>query len=402
MSPHPWITLQIGAREHYALPRALHSRGALAGLITDLWLPPQSALAALPALQRLRDRWHPQLADAQVWAPGRRQLLVEAWLALSGKRRGWPGILARNQLFQRFAAAQLSQLSRQLPAHTTVMAYSYAARLPLAVARAQGWHTMLGQIDPGPEEERIVAGERCRYPELATSWQPAPTSYWQQWHLEIEEADRVLVNSPWSLKCLLQAGVSSHKLSIIPLIYETSLPPRPSPGARSRSAEPNFQLLFLGTIGLRKGVARLLEAMQLLEGAPIQLTLAGPTEIDPISWSGRSNIRWIGPVPRSHVATLYHQANAMILPTLSDGFAITQLESIAHGCPVITSVFCGEVVIPGVNGWLLPSLEPDSIAATIREAADTAQALPRPLRRPHLGLSELADAMQQLSLPALP
>ncbi|MFM9086747.1 MAG: glycosyltransferase, partial [Cyanobium sp.] len=176
----------------------------------------------------------------------------------------------------------------------------------------------------------------------------------------------------------------------IPLVYEPNVRGACAPPAPARP----FQLLFLGTIGLRKGIARLLEAMRLLEGQPVQLTLAGPSELDPQAWAAAPNIRWLGPVPRSQVADLYGQANAMILPTLSDGFAITQLEALAYNCPVIASPFCGEVVSPCLNGWLLPSLEPEAIAATILEAMDTAAALPRPLARPSFGLPELAAALQ--------
>lgn len=397
MSLSPWITLQIGAREHYAIPRALHQRGALAGLLTDLWLPPGSPLAALPSLQRLRDRWHPQLGDAPVWAPTKQQLLAEARLALRGRRRGWPGILARNLSFQRVVASRLRGLRRQLPPQTVLFAYSYAAHLPLAVAQAQGWRTVLGQIDPGPQEERIVAAERRRYPDLATGWQPAPASYWEQWHQELQQAERVLVNSSWSHRCLIQAGVPAHKLRTVPLIYDA---PR-TPPSHARPALPGraFQLLFLGTIGLRKGVARLLEAMRQLEGVPIQLTLAGPTEIDPVSWAERPNVRWIGAVPRSRVGELYAAADALVLPTLSDGFALTQLEALAHGCPVIASRFCGNVVTPGCNGWLLPALEPDILAATFREAAETAILLPRPLPCPAFGIEQLADALLELFNP---
>ncbi len=398
MTSAPWLTLQIGAREHYAIPRALHRRGALAGLVTDLWLPPGSRLAVLPGLQRLRDRWHPQLSDARVLAPTRRQLLVEASMAIRGRRMGWPGILARNQRFQRDATAQLRRIEQQLPPHTVVFAYSYAARLPLEVARAWGWRTALGQIDPGPEEERIVAAERRRYPDLATFWRPAPAAYWTQWHHELEQADRVVVNSTWSHQCLIKAGVPAAKLRTIPLIYDAVLGPHAARESRSQAAP--FQLLFLGTIGLRKGVARLLEAMRLLEGNPIQLTLAGPTEIDPACWAGRPNIRWIGAVPRSQVGDLYAAADAMVLPTLSDGFALTQLEALAHGCPVIASTFCGEVVTTGASGWLLPSLEPDIIAATIREAAETSRMLTRPLPLPFIGMEQLADAVLDLFEPA--
>ena len=39
----------------------------------------------------------------------------------------------------------------------TVFAYSYAAEGIFKFARERGWRTVLGQIDPGPAEERIVA-----------------------------------------------------------------------------------------------------------------------------------------------------------------------------------------------------------------------------------------------------
>ena len=53
-----------------------------------------------------------------------------------------------------------------------------------------------------------------------------------------------------------------------------------------------------------------------------------------------------------------------ILPTLSDGFALTQLEALAHRLPVIASRQCGEVVIDRVNGLLLE----EPTAAAIEEA----------------------------------
>ena len=180
-------------------------------------------------------------------------------------------------------------------------------------------------------------------------------------------------------------------MRVIPLVYELSEPSPVPQVAVSSSFSTTFNLLFLGTICLRKGVGRLLEAMRLLERQPVQLTLAGPSELDSQAWANANNVRWLGSVPRSEVGSLYRQAQAMILPTLSDGFAITQLESLAHGCPVIASQHCGEVVIPGLNGWLLPSLEPEEIAST-SSSMDSAT-LPRPLAHQGFDLDQLATAL---------
>ena len=387
MSSSSWLALQIGAREHYAIPRALQRLGLLHHLYTDAWVPTRSPVGRFVPSKALAGRFHPDLSAASVRAPWLGSLAFELRARLVRSPRGWPRTIDRNSWFQRWAVRQLNGL--QQPA-LSVFSYSYAARSIFRLARQRGYICVLGKMDPGPEEEQLVIDERRRYPRLTGSWQPAPAQYWQHWAEELELADRIVVNSPWSLRCLLRQGVPASKLRLIPLVYEPTVdlfPAAPAP------ATP-FQLLFLGTIGLRKGIARLLEAMHLLESQPVQLTLAGPSELDPQAWAAAPNIRWLGPVPRSQVAGLYGQAHAMILPTLSDGFAITQLEALAYNCPVIASPFCGEVVTPGVNGWLLTSLEPEAIAATIVDAMAGAAALPRPLARPSFGLPELAAALK--------
>ena len=52
-------------------------------------------------------------------------------------------------------------------------------------------------------------------------------------------------------------------------------------------------------------------------------------------------------------AEKYKAADVFILPTLSDGFAITQLEAQAYGLPVISSKTCGGIVENGRNGIIL-------------------------------------------------
>lgn len=401
-----WICLQIGAREHYAVPRALFRSGLLERMFTDCWVPPTSLRAHLIPGQRMKARQHSDLRHARVSSPKLGNLLFELTSRWPGCPGGWSRTMARNAWFQHWSYGELRRIQADPwkgdhPAQRILFSYSYASRSIFHLARQRGWHCVLGQIDPGPAEEELVSAEHRRYPQLRSNWQPAPPTYWQQWADELALADQIVVNSRWSWSCLQQQGVPTTKLRLIPLVYESHAEPQPHPSVVPSPPSGLFQLLFLGTIGLRKGIARLLEAMRFLELEPVQLTLAGPSELDPEAWVTAPNIRWLGPVPRSQVAPLYREAHAMILPTLSDGFAITQLEALAHGCPVIASSFCGEVVSPGVNGWLLSSLEPEAIAASILEAMDTFHLLPRPLDRPAFGLPELADALQQLSLPTL-
>jgi glycosyltransferase involved in cell wall biosynthesis len=97
-------------------------------------------------------------------------------------------------------------------------------------------------------------------------------------------------------------------------------------------------------------------------------------------------------VPRSEVGKVYQNADCFILPTLSDGYALTQLEALSYGLPVIASQHCGEAVTHGRNGWILDDLEPETIAAAVRRAIeeplDPAQVLP-----PEFSLDDLAAAL---------
>ena len=255
----------------------------------------------------------------------------------------------------------------------TLFSYSYAALELFRYAKSRGWTTVLGQIDPGPEEERIVAAEQEQSPASSSLWKPAPSSYWTDWQEEVTLADRVVVNSSWSAECLTKEGVSGAKVEIIPLVYtpdhrDQTRPPRDP-------SEP-FHLLFLGQFNLRKGAARLLEAMRMLRGENIKLTIAGPSDLPATEWEDLKSVTWVGPVPRSTVMSYYSNADAFVLPTLSDGFALTQLEASAAGLPLLASSSCGEVVQEGINGMIFPDLRPSSIAETIRCAAAKADWAP--------------------------
>jgi len=54
------------------------------------------------------------------------------------------------------------------------------------------------------------------------------------------------------------------------------------------------------------------------------------------------------------VSDWYRSADVFVLPTLSDGFAITQIEAMSHGLPVIATPNCASVVENGVDGLWCP------------------------------------------------
>src|SRR5262249_32500569 len=137
-----WICCQIGAREHYAVARAINRHGKLECLVTDAWLRPRDPLAKVK--RSLRERFHKELANADVSAANLGAIAFEVRAKITGLNE-WSRIVARNNWFQKMAKAALSRVdATETP--RTVFAYSYAARDIFLFARARGWRTVLGQI----------------------------------------------------------------------------------------------------------------------------------------------------------------------------------------------------------------------------------------------------------------
>jgi len=394
-----WICCQLGAREHYAIPRALHSSEALAKFVTDFWYPPGSVSSRiLPSSlkQNPRGRYHRGLANADVTSLNRSALTFEIISRIRGQS-GWTQIMARNKWFQRKVAGYLARNVEKLKAENLIVfSYSYAAQEIFRFAKSKGWKTVLGQIDPGPVEEKIVAEEVAREQELGAMWQPASAVYWDFWREECELADRIVVNSEWSRTCLAKAGANGSKLFVIPLAYESPVTDTPITRTypRTFTRERPLRVLFLGQVNLRKGVARLLKAIRLLENEPIEFQLVGPVQISiPDNLRKNPRVRWFGTISRNDVDTFYRNADVLIFPTLSDGFGLTQLEAQAWSLPIIASQFCGDVVRNGVNGIVLDELSSNAVATAIRSCLNE----PARLR----AMASHAIANQRFSLTAV-
>jgi glycosyltransferase involved in cell wall biosynthesis len=368
ISEKNWICCQVGSRERYAVARALHQHRALDLLLTDAWIRPSNVLGKLNL--GLRARFHPDLAAANVFAPCGANIAFELRSKLTGLRN-WSLIMARNDWFQKAAVARLSRIRGR---SKMAMAYSYAALEIFRFARARRWRTVLGQIDPGLPEERIVERLYEGDSDQRGRWRPGPPEYWSSWREECMLADRIVVNSVWSQEALVNEGLPAAKIKIIPIAYDE---PKPNDGFRRKypvkfTFSRPLRVLFLGQINLRKGLGPLLDAVRALRGKPIEFVFVGPIQISiPLDLQDDCQVRWIGPVPSSRTAEFYRDADVFAFPTFSDGFGLTQLEAQAWKLPIITTRFCGDVVRDGRNGWVLSDVTASAIDATLRHCLAT-------------------------------
>jgi glycosyltransferase involved in cell wall biosynthesis len=356
-----WVCSQLGAREHYAVARSLAQHGALKHLVTDAWVSPDRTFPVFTRAQR--ERFHPDLAGKSVVSFNRSIALFELLTRARGLR-GWARIVARNNWFQRRVVSALSKQSRGTnDLNSVLFCYSYTALKPFQWAKGNGWKTVLGQIDPGPEMQRIsdsIAG--------STAFENPPTPYWLDWKAECDLADQIVVNSIWSKECLERAGAPEHKIQIIPLAFESGCQ-----NGKFIRAYPNefstkrpLRVLFLGQITPLKGVTAALEAAQQMSAEPIEFWFVGKRRMAlPQTLERLPNVRWYGAVARSETEKFYQEADLFIFPTHCDGFGLTQLEAQAWKLPIIASRRCGDVVKNEINGILLANVSKDEVVAAL-------------------------------------
>ena len=332
-------------------------------MVTDLWCPPWHPLSWLDPTGRLSGRWHSGLSGASVLAANVSFLAFEVGLRL-GNKSDWQKMAGRNLLFGAHGIDAVRRLKSQLAGQNiTVFAYSYAARDIFHAAKALGWTTVLGQVDPGPREEQIENGLLQAHPDWAcTPSGQKPEDYWARWHEECAAADYIVVNSRWSGASLVESGVPRTKIRVIPLAFE---PGNPSTSTTARRQSGPLRVLFLGQVIARKGIFDLLETARNLAEEDIHFDVVGPHE--PIPFALPPNMTFHGSANRAAASDWFASSDVFVLPTHSDGFAITQLEAMAAGLPVIATPCCGEVVESGRNGFLIPPGRPDMLAAALQD-----------------------------------
>lgn len=360
-----WICCQLGAREHYATPRALQHRGELRTFVVDAWAPPGSPWTLLPGTSgaRLSERYSPDLADADVRDFTASLVAREASWRLQGVA-GWPQVIARNEWFQHQAAKAITARD------SVVFAHSYAALEIFRAAKPLGLKTVLGQIDPGESHLAVQRDVAARWPEFGAGLNEPPPSYFSNWREECRLADRIVVNSEWSRDSLVRAGIDASKLRIVPLPFETDTDAsfvRHYPVAFTNDRP--LRVLFVGSVAAFKGVPSLLGALDRLADAPVEIQFVGPMATTiPERFAGDRRVRFIGAVSRSEVMNHYRNADVLVFPSHSDGFGMAQVEARGWRLPIIASRSSGRIVDDGINGWLLPEVSDVAIAAALREA----------------------------------
>ena len=208
---------------------------------------------------------------------------------------------------------------------------------------------------------------------------------------EYDEAEYISVPSRFVRQSFLEHGVAADRLLCNSYGADTRLfTPGPSPGRP-------FRIVTAG-LSLRKGTPYLLDAAARLgitggRGGPqMEVCLAGAVapDVAAVVRGTRAAVRLMGALSQSRLAALYRTASVFVLPSVEEGMALSVLEALASGLPVVVTLNTGaaDLITHGREGLIVPPGDAAALADALlalyedeprrramgRAAAETARA----------------------------
>jgi glycosyltransferase involved in cell wall biosynthesis len=371
MTLRSWTVSQLSAREGYAAGRAFAAAGRLRRLYTEAWCRYGASLLrhGPAACRAFAGRFQADIPPERVTAFTGRVVGGKLWRAAGITARAtseFEEFLRVGAWFDDLVARRLRRQKLQ-PSVDAFFAFDTGCLECLRLVVAAGAVALVDQIDPARVEYDIVRDEAAKWPGWELVPLNPPDAYFDRLAAEWDAASGVVVNSRWAADALVRQGVAREKLHVVPLAYESR-----AVGAspRNPSGRP-LVVLWLGNVILRKGIQYLIEAARQLTDRAIRFVVAGPVGITPHAVAtAPANVEFRGRVTRDRATREYLAADVFVLPTLSDGFALTQLEAMAHGLPVIATSNCGAVVDHGRDGLIVPAGDARLLAEAVAALDD--------------------------------
>lgn len=275
---------------------------------------------------------------------------------------------------------------------TAVYAYEDGAAFAFRQAKALGL-TCLYDLPIGYWRAalRLLLPERERWPEWAatlTGFEDSPTKLAQK-DEELHLADKIFVASQFTANTLRDFPGTLAPIKVVPYGFPEAYAAR-----QYADVQPSrrLKLLFVGGLSQRKGIANLFAAVQALQ-PHVELTLVGRKMTDqcPALDVALRQHRWIPTLPHANVLELMREHDALVFPSLFEGFGLVITEAMSQGTPVITTERTAgpDFITHGQNGWLVEAGSTEALQEAIAEL------LTRPRSIAEVGRAALETARQR-------
>lgn len=204
------------------------------------------------------------------------------------------------------------------------------------------------------------------------------------WRRSARWATHVITISNHSKQELIRwFGLPEQRISIVPQGVDQRWMVTPSMEKAAmvsyRYALPERYFLCVGTLQPRKNVMRLIAAHRALPQAyraDFPLVVVGRAgwqchdEVQALQEGEGGMLRWLGHVADDDLHAIMHSAQALVFPSLHEGFGLPVLEAFAAGTPVVTSKTTSLPEVAGDAALLVDPLQVGEIAQAMRALID--------------------------------
>ncbi len=193
-----------------------------------------------------------------------------------------------------------------------------------------------------------------------------PKTHMARLNLVKKEVDRIIVPSNATKKDLLEMNFNEAKIRIIPEAVEEEFKPATNEEIDRAKRKFNLTRPYLLTIGVggRKNTDNLVRAFENVRAKQrLDLILVGGGSYNADSTRGT---RPIGHITNPELSAIYSGAEALVYPSLYEGFGLPILQAFACGCPVLTSNISSMPEVAGDAAVLVDPKSVDSITEGIR------------------------------------
>ena len=186
---------------------------------------------------------------------------------------------------------------------------------------------------------------------------------------ELALADTVFVASSFTQQTLSEFPGVLPEVVVAPYGAPT---PTANVSPSVRHPDDPLKVLFVGSLGQRKGLRYLLEAMDSLKGqGGFNLTLIGTlpgARCDPLRRAVRHH-RYIPSLPHAEILGEMRRHHVLVLPSLFEGFGLVLTEAMANGLPIIATPHTAapDLIENGKEGFLVPIRSTEEIATRLTE-----------------------------------
>ncbi|WP_286194738.1 glycosyltransferase family 4 protein [Synechococcus sp. CCY 0621] len=295
---------------------------------------------------------------------------------LAAVRFGWrrllrheAGLFSIDRVLDSFDRCVASTLTRRLGL-LAVYAYEDAALATFVSAQRLGL-LRLYELPIGywKSARKIFAEEADLQPEWASTLTGLRDSAAKlaRKDAELELADTVFVASQF-----VRDTLESHQACHVPIhVLPYGAPPPTIEPLRGAGSGP-LRILFVGSLGQRKGLSYLLEAVDQL-GDAVTLTLIGrptSTSCSPLNTALQRHTT-IPSLPHAAILEQMRQHDVLVFPSLFEGFGLVLTEALSQGLPLIATPHTAapDLIRDGVEGFIVPIRDSFAIAQRLAELA---------------------------------